>query len=172
MESPSGYGRAGIRIQDCFLRGRASHLASASESVSLAGLAGDGTTGDLTGIITMSSSITMGSYPTAESLLITTTLITVVDFMAKADFTAAAQVFMAKRGHSMDSRPVLIPAHSAALITEESRGAFPPEGNPASVEVSTEAEASMVAEVVTAEVVTGNSVPITKDKLRHGEAKL
>jgi hypothetical protein len=85
--------------------------------------------------------------------------------MAAADFTVAALVSMAQQGHSMDSRPpVLIPAHLAALITVELREASPHEGSRASVEVSTEAEASTVVAVVTAAEVTGNSVPVLNDR--------
>ena len=57
-------------------------------------------------------------------------------------------------------RLVHIPVHSAALIMEESREASPHEGSRASVEVSTAAEAFTVAAVVTAAVVTGNSVAL------------
>jgi hypothetical protein len=62
-----------------------------------AGLAGDGTTGDLTGITTMSFITTTLMYPTAESSPITTpsiagarTSIMAADLMVEADFRAEA----------------------------------------------------------------------------------
>ncbi len=89
-----------------------------------------------------------------------------------ADFTVAALVSMAQQGHSMDSRPpVLIPAHLAALIMVGLREASPHEGSRASVEVSTEAEASTVVAVVTAAEVTGNSVPYYPRRVMTRRAK-
>ncbi len=165
-ERPSGCGRAGIRIQDYFLRGRESRSASALALASLAGSAGAGTTGDLTGITTTFVSTTTTSSPTAEF-----SLTAAADFMA-ADFTVAALVSMAQQGHSMDSRPpVLIPAHLAALIMVGLREASPHEGSRASVEVSTEAEASTVVAVVTAAEVTGNSVPYYPRRVMTRRAK-
>ena len=138
--------------------GQESRLASALESASLAGLVGDGTTGDLTGITTMSSSTTTDSYPTAEFSLTAATSQEVDSIVAAA--------FM---GETFTAR--LIPAHSAALITVELREASPHEGSPASVEVSTaekvsmEGEASTAAEVVTVVAeVTDNSVPVPNDR--------
>jgi hypothetical protein len=83
--------------------------------------------------------------------------------MEQADFTAEEREDSPVA--SMDSRrrmprPVRIPVHSAALIMEESREASPHEGSRAPVEVSTAAEAFTVAAVVTAAVVTGNSVAL------------
>ena len=100
MESLSGSGRAGIRIRDCFLPARELRLAWALELAISAGLVGDGTTGDLTGITTMSFITTTLTCPTAESLPITTpsiagarTLIMVVpDFMVETEFRAESLV--------------------------------------------------------------------------------
>jgi hypothetical protein len=94
MESPSGFGRAGIRIRDCSLAALESRLVSVLESASLAGTAGDGTIGDLTGITITSLTTTTPTFRTAESLLITTlsiteTSITAADFMVEADSRAA-----------------------------------------------------------------------------------
>src|SRR5467141_1947034 len=93
MESPSGFGQVGIRIQDCFLRARELRLDLALELVILAGSAGAGTIGDPTGITTMSFITTTLMCPTAESSLITTpsiagarTPILVADFMVEVDF--------------------------------------------------------------------------------------
>jgi hypothetical protein len=113
MESLSGFGQVGIRIQDCTLPARALHLGWALESAISADSVGDGTTGDLTGITTMSFITTTLTYPTAESSPITTpsiagarTSITLAGFMAEADFRAGvlAEVRVSM-GHprSMDS---------------------------------------------------------------------
>jgi hypothetical protein len=140
-------------------------LASASELVILAGLVGDGTTGDLTGITMMSSITTTLTYPTAESSSITTlsiasagTSITLAGFMPEADFRVGALAEIRgsmDQSRSMDSQPrntdprhrisslVAIPAHSVALITEESPEDSPLAGSRAS------AVAFMAAEVST-----------------------
>jgi hypothetical protein len=171
MESLSGFGQAGIRILDCFLPVRELGLGWALESASMADLAGDGITGDLTGTTTMSFTTTTHTYLTAEFSSIATTSITPADFMA-GDFTVArrpADEVSARR--SMDSRHhtpsrARIPAHLAALITEEQQEASPLAGNRASVEVSMEVEVSTEAEAVTEEVVvTGNSVPLLQTQL-------
>src|SRR5258708_18855834 len=110
-ERPSGCGRAGIRIQDYFLRGRESRSASALALASLAGSAGAGTTGGLTGITTTFVSTTTTSSPTAE-----VSLTAAADFMA-ADFTVAALGFLGQQGHSLGFRPpVLISAHFSGFI--------------------------------------------------------
>src|ERR1700680_3175826 len=88
MERLSGCGRGGIRIQGCSLVVPGSRLASALESASLAGMVGDGTTGDLTGVTTISFTTTTPTYCTAESSSITTTSIALADFMEQADFMA------------------------------------------------------------------------------------
>ena len=163
MESLSGPGQAGIGIRDCTLPDRVSHLVSALESASLAALAGVGTTGDMIGIATVSSTTTTPISPTAESLLITTpsitpagTSITVEDFKAGVRLEVRRSMDQHRSTDSqrrnMDpwrrmSSLVVIPARSGALITgvslEDSRLA----GSRASVEVSTEEAVSMVAEV-------------------------
>src|SRR5712664_708725 len=96
MEHPSGSGRDGIRIQDCILRVRELRSASALESDTLAGLDGDGTTGDLIGITT--------TFPTAEFSLIETTLITAADFTAGAFTAACLPAGEASARRSMDSQ--------------------------------------------------------------------
>src|SRR6266404_871787 len=97
MGSPSGFGRDGIRIQDCSLTAPELRLASALESAFLADLAGVGTIGDLTGITTMSFITTTLMFPTAESSPITTpsiasarTSIMVADFRVDTDFRVEA----------------------------------------------------------------------------------
>ena len=55
------------------------------------------------------------------------------------------------------------PAHSAALITEESREASLLAGSPASVGASMAAEAFTVAVVVTAAVAAGSSVALLQN---------
>src|ERR1700722_94699 len=151
MESPLGFGPAGMRIQGYTLPVLESRLASALELASLAGLAGDGDTGDTIGITTASCSTITAMYPTAESSLIGITSITAADSMAEPDFTAPALVSTAQR-RSTDSRdrmprPALILVRSAALIMEERPEASLLVGSPASVEVSTEVEASTAAAV-------------------------
>ena len=128
MEHPSGSGRDGIRIQDCILRDRGLRLVSALESDTLAGLGGDGTTGDLIGITTTFVSIITTTSPTAEFSPIETASITA------ADFTAALLVGEVSARRSMDSQrhtpsQVRIPVHSAALIMEELPEAFPHAGS-------------------------------------------
>src|ERR1700756_313596 len=88
MESLSASGPAGTGIPDCTSRGQGSHGAWALESVSLAGLAGDGATGDTTGITTASFSTTTVTNPTAESSTIASTSTTQADFTEPAGFTA------------------------------------------------------------------------------------
>src|SRR6266852_3164694 len=97
MGNLSGSGRVGIRIRDCFLAARESRLGWALELAISAGLVGDGTIGDLTGITTMSFITTTLTYPTAESSPITTpsiagarTSIMAADFMVEPDFRAEA----------------------------------------------------------------------------------
>src|SRR6266849_2700364 len=85
MESPSAFGQTGIGIQDCTLPDRELRLASALALASLAGLAGAGTTGDMTGTATASFSITIPTIAGAR------TSIMVADFMVEADFRAAAR---------------------------------------------------------------------------------
>src|SRR5216684_195704 len=170
MEIPLGSGRGGIRILDCFLQVRELRLVSALESASLEGMAGAGTTGVMIGIITAFFSTTTATYPTAEFSSIATTSIAPADFMA-VDFTAAAlpagevsaRRSMGSRHHTPSQ--VRIPVHSAALIMEESREAFPHGGSRASVEVFT------VAAVVTLAVVTGNSVALLQRQVTTRRAK-
>src|SRR5437588_532220 len=154
MERPSVSGRGGIRIQDCILRVREWSLASDSVWGSLAGLDGAGTTGDQIGITMMFVSTITITSRTVEFSPIATTSIT------PAAFTGAAQPAReASPRRSMDSRRntasrVHIPAHSAALIMEESREASPLAGSRALAEASMGAAVSMAAEVVTEEAVT------------------
>jgi hypothetical protein len=124
----------------------------------------------MTGITTASSSTITVTFPTAESLPIATpsitraqTSIVATDFAVEADFRAAALGEI--RGSAdqprntdsplrMSSR-VVVPARSAALITEELREGFPPAGSRASAaEVSTAVE----GEAFTAAEATGNPV--------------
>jgi hypothetical protein len=128
------------------------------------------------GIITAFFSTTTATYPTAKFSSIATTSIAPADFMA-VDFTAAAlpagevsaRRSMGSRHHTPSQ--VRIPVHSAALIMEESREAFPHGGSRASVEVSTAAEAFTVAAVVTVAVVTGNSVALLQRQVTTRRAK-
>ncbi len=98
---------------------------------------------------------------------------TPVDFTAQADFTAAALVSMAPQRRSTDSqhhmrRLASIPAHSAALIMEGSRGVSPLAGSRALVEEgegSTPAEAFTAEEASTAAEVTAKSVPLLHTQL-------
>jgi hypothetical protein len=180
MESPSGFGQVGIRIQDCTLPARELHLGWALESAISAGSVGDGTTGDLTGITTMSFITTTLTSPTAGSSLITTPsiarmeTITAADFRVDTDFRAAALAEirgamvqpsnMDLQPHSMDSQlrntdlrrrmfsPAVIPARSAALIMEEFREASRLGGSPASAAAFMEVAVStaVAAEAFTA----------------------
>ena len=68
MEILSVCGRTGTGIQDYIWKGLESRLASGLELVSLAGLVGAGTTGDMTGTITTFASTTTTMNPIAESL--------------------------------------------------------------------------------------------------------
>jgi hypothetical protein len=86
------------------------------------------------------------------------------------DFTAVAlPAGEVSARRSMDSRRhthnrVHIPVHSAVLIMEESREAFPLAVSRASAEASMEVEVS--TEAVTEEAaVTGNSVPLLQSRL-------
>jgi hypothetical protein len=165
MERPSGSGPGGIRIQGCSLAVRELRLASALELASLAGLAGDGITGDLTGTTTMLFSITTPTSLTAEFSLIATTSIAPADFMEPTDFTAEGQED--SPAASMDlphpmPRLVRTPAHSAALIMEESQEASPLAGSRALVEASMGVEASTEVAAVTGEAGTGNSINRSK----------
>ena len=153
MASPSEFGRAGIGIRDCTLPGRELRLASALALATSAVLAGVGTTGDMTGITTASPSTTTATFPTAESSSIVTTSIAAADFMAEAPEDLPVE----STGSHHIPDLVRIPAHSAALIMEESREAFLPEDNPASAEDSTE-EVAFTEEAFTEEAVAGNSV--------------
>ena len=170
-------GRAGIRILDFTYRDQVSLLALASNRLSLADLGGDGTTGDLTGITTTSFTTTTPTFREAESSSIATTSIAGMQvsimpagFVAETDFMAGAragvEVLVGLRSrmdlwrHMLSLAP--IPAHSAALITEELREDFRLAADRASVEGSTEAEAFMEVEVTEAEV-TDESVPLLQD---------
>jgi hypothetical protein len=129
----------------------------------MAGLVGDGTTGDLTGITTMSFTTITRTYPTAEFSSIATTSIARADFAGEVDFTAALRAAGVSPHRSMGSRrrmPRLAttPARSAALIMEEQQEASQLAGSRASVEVSTEAEDFTAAAVVTAAAVIANPV--------------
>src|SRR6267143_150431 len=136
MESLSGPGRAGTPIRDSFLLVLESRLGWALESDSMAGLAGDGTTGDQTGITTMSFTTTTRTSLTAEFSSTVTTSIAREDFAEEVDFEAVVDFTAALRA----------------------AGASPLVGNRAPVEVSTEAEDFMVAAVVMVAEVTGKSV--------------
>ena len=137
----------------------------------MAGLVGDGTTGDLTGITTISFTTTTPTSREAESSSIATTSIAGerdsimrAGFVAEADFMAEARAgvaVLAGLRSRMDLwrrmlRLAPIPAHSAALIMEELREDFPLAADRALAEVSTEAEVSTGAGDMVAEV-TGNS---------------
>src|SRR3984893_18921825 len=110
MDSPLGSGRAGIRIGDSFLPVRELCVGGALESASMAGLVGDGTTGDLTGITTVSFTTTTHTSPTAEFSSTATTSITPadfeqgMDFTAEVDFTAVLRAGGVSPHGSMDSR--------------------------------------------------------------------
>jgi len=123
----------------------------------LAGLVGDGTTGDLTGITSISFTTTTPTSREAEFSSIATTLsargrasIMPAGFVAEADFMAGArpgvEVLEGLRSrmdlwrHTLSLAP--IPAHSAALITEELREDSRLAADRALAEVFTEAEAS------------------------------
>ena len=157
MERLLESGPAGTGIPDCTSRGQVSPGAWALESVSLAGLAGDGGTGDTIGT-TGSCLTTTDTYLTAESSPIAASIMA-------ADFTVEEREDL--RAASMDShrmaKPGPTPAPSVALIMEEPPIAFPRAGSRASVEVSTEAEVSMgVGASMAAVAVTGNSIQIPK----------
>src|ERR1700719_2598751 len=160
MERPSGSGRGGIRIQGCSLAVPASRLASALESAFLVGLAGAGTTGAMIGTTTASCSTTTPTSLTAEFSSTAITSIALADFMQPTDFMAEERedspvASMDSRHHM--PRPVRIPAHSAALIMEESREVSRLGGNRALAEASMEAEVFTEA-AATEAAVTGNSV--------------
>src|ERR1700675_5067696 len=137
MERPSGSGPAGSGIPDCTSRGQALPGAWALESVSLAGLAGDGDTGDTIG--------TTGSCLTTTATYLTAEFSPIAASITPADFTVAEREDL--RVASMDShrmaKPGPTPVPSVALIMEEPLIAFPRAGSRASVGGSTEAEASM-----------------------------
>ena len=95
----------------------------------MAGMVGDGTTGDLTGITTVSFTTTTRTSLTVESSSTETTSITPVDFEEEADFagevdfTAALRAAGVSPHRSMGSRrhmPRLVttPARSVDLIME------------------------------------------------------
>jgi hypothetical protein len=167
MGVPSVCGRAGIGIRDCIWKDLESRLASVLELASLAGSVGDGTIGDMTGIITTFASTTTTTNLTAESLSIVTTSIMPVDF------TAAIRVSTGPR--SMDSRERMPRAGytlepSAALTMAEPPEVFPRVDNPASVEDSMEVVSTGVAAVAfMAAEDTGDSVHFCRRKLRYGE---
>ena len=138
----------------------------------MAALAGDGTTGGLTGITVTSSTTTTRTSLTAEFSSIATTSITPVDLEEEVDFAGEADFTAALRAAGVLRRmPRLAttPARSADLIMEERQEASPLAGNRASVEVSTEVEDFTVAAVVTVAVVTGKSVSMQTQNLRDGE---
>jgi hypothetical protein len=175
MESRLRCGLIGIGIPDCTWKARAWRGDSVLESASLADSAGDGVTGDSTGITTTSFSIITVTYLTAEFSQIASTSTREADFVEQTDFTVEAHED--SLAASMDSprhtlRVVCIPAHSAALIMEEQPGAFLHAASPASVVVSAEARDFMAAEASTAEAVTGNSFSIRQSKLKIWRKKL
>jgi hypothetical protein len=90
----------------------------------MAGLVGDGTTGDMTGITTMSFTTTTRTSPTAEFSSIATTSIMPVDFAEEVVFTEVLRAAGVPPHRSTDSRPhvrslATTPARSADLIMEE-----------------------------------------------------
>jgi hypothetical protein len=90
------------------------------------------------------SSTTTATFPTAEFSSIATTSIAPEDFMeAERGDSPVANM----DSHRMRNR-ARIPAHSAALIMEESRGAFLPAGSLALAEASMEAADSTAAAAV------------------------
>ena len=156
MGSPLASGLAGTGIPDCTSRGQGSDGALVLELASLAALDGGGDTGGTTGI-TESCSITTATYPTVEFSSIASTSIALVVCMEATDFMVE---------EPEDSRPTLslvcIPAHLAALITEEPREAFPPAGSQVSVEVSTVVEDSTVVGAFMEAEAAGNSVQLSQ----------
>src|ERR1700686_2400511 len=155
METLLEFGPAGTGIQACTSQGQASRGAWALESVSLAGSAGDGDTGDTIG--------TTGSCLTTTATYLTAEFSPIAASITAADFTVEEREDL--REASMDShrmaKPGRTPAPSVALIMEEPPIAFPRAGSRASVEVSTEAEASKAGGVTAGEG-RGNSVQIPK----------
>jgi len=147
MARPSASGRGGTGIPDCTSGFPESRLVWALELGSLAGLAGDGDTGDSVGMAAGSCSTMAAGYLTAESSP-TVASLTAPDFM-EADFTEEADSTVAVDFMAQVAR---IPARSAALVMEVTPEAFPRVGNPAS---ATEVEASTAAGVSTAAVVVG-----------------
>ena len=150
MEIPSGFGPAGTGIRASFSTVRGLRLASASESVSLAVLAGDGVTGATIGITTGSSSITVPTSRTAEFSPIAATSIAAVDFMAVGFTTAGSLAGETSAGRT--DFPAHILERSADSIVEEWLEDFLLEGSRALVEVS------MVVEASTEAAVEGDSV--------------
>src|SRR5271163_386869 len=146
METPSEFGQAGTGIRGSSSTVRGLRLASDSESVSLAVLAGDGVTGATIGITTGSSSITAPTSRTAEFSSIATTSIAPAAFMAVGSTAAISQADEASEGR-MDL-PAHIPERSADSIVgewlEDSLFAV----NRALVEGSMVVEASMAAVAV------------------------
>src|SRR5579872_112274 len=162
-ETPLASGRVGIRIRGFTSGFRESRLVLVSELVSLAGLAGDGDTGDTIGITTTSCSIITATYLTAGFSSIATTSIAPVDFMGRTDFMAevsAASEVLARR--NMDS-PARTPERSVASIVEEFPEAFLLVDRRASAEVSM-AEVSVEASTA-AEAATGKFDSMTKTRL-------
>jgi len=135
----------------------------------MAALAGDGTTGVLTGITMMSLTTTTPTSRTAEFSSTATTSIVPVDLEEEVDsagevnFTATLREAEVSPHSSMGRHHVFslatTPARSADLIMEGRQEASPLAGNQAWVEaVSMEAAAFTEAAVVTAAEVIGNPV--------------
>ena len=179
-ENPSGSGPVGIRIRDCLLAARESHLALVSELASLEALAGAGDTGDTTGITTEFFSTTILTSPTAEFSSIAITSIAPVDFMAvdstAMDFMTSTLPEAEVSRHRATASQVLMPRValilelSADSIMEECLEASLPAGSRVSVEAFTAEEVFMGAEVPT-EVAAGaaNGLRHRKAQFRYGE---
>jgi hypothetical protein len=135
-ETRSASGRVGIRIPDFILGFPESSLALASESASLADLAGAGDTGDTIGITMTFASITTAMSLTVEFSPTATTSIAPADFMQPTGFMAAEP----EDSHHMPT-PAPIPERLAASIMEESQEASLLAGSRASEEASTAAVA-------------------------------
>src|SRR5260221_3997759 len=187
MERRLESGQAGMNIPDCSWPDQELSLAWVLALVSLAALAGDGTTGDLTGITTMSSLITTTLNRTAE--LSSTTMPSIADeatstiaglilgtaartfmaaeFMVETEFRAGAlaeaTISAGPQVRSMDlarrtAPQAPIPERSVALVTVAKPEASLLRDARGLVEASTvEAGAFMVAVGTVAEA-TGNSV--------------
>jgi hypothetical protein len=152
MAHHSEFGPAGIRIRGFISPEQESPLAWDSAWVSLGALAGDGATGDSTGITGRSCSTTQGTSLIAERLRIAT--ISAVDSVVRIELLDSMAVHLRGRSreHNMvpprrTARPVCVPGRSAVLTMEAPPWRAPPVDDRASAEGPVGAGDPMAGEV-------------------------